>query len=92
MVFGLVPACHFAWLHGLDSPLLWYLGNLLGMFTCFFIGFYIRKIEIPERYAPGSWDVLNSHAIWHILVALGTFIWYIGLMAFLEDRLEGTCL
>jgi adiponectin receptor len=39
---------------------------------CVFIGVIFFLSRIPERHAPGRFDLfLNSHQIWHVLIFLG---------------------
>eukprot|EP00656_Telonema_subtile_P055565 TRINITY_DN8646_c0_g1_i1.p1 TRINITY_DN8646_c0_g1~~TRINITY_DN8646_c0_g1_i1.p1 ORF type:complete len:305 (-),score=32.64 TRINITY_DN8646_c0_g1_i1:107-1021(-) len=93
--FGLIPAGHFVYLHGMHSEEASYVWYLLGMFASFGIGFGLFRTRMPERFSPGLFDVLfASHQLWHICVAVGAYVWYIGLNRFLFFRLHnpGTCI
>ena len=51
-------------------------------------GFYASRV--PERWAPGRFDlVLQSHQLWHLCVLAAIFAWYDGILrarALLHDE------
>jgi len=91
VVFGLLPASHFV-VDALGKPEAQFVNYLAGMFGAFGVGFVFYAAKIPEKLAPGRFDLLfASHQLWHVFVALGALCWYYGLSNFLRFRLEHSC-
>jgi len=88
--FGLVPGTHFVAVHGVYSQEASYIHYLIAMFGFFAVGFAVFRFKFPESVWPGRFDLwVSSHQIWHILIALGAYCWYLGLTRFLQFRLGG---
>ena len=49
----------------------------LGMIACYIFGALIYVQQVPERYSPGSFDILfHSHQIWHLFVTSAAILFY----------------
>ncbi|KAH8800335.1 hemolysin-III related-domain-containing protein [Xylogone sp. PMI_703] len=73
---GLVPFLHVWMLDGIEKAVMLYepvvRGNIPNI-----IGSIAFGARIPERWAPGMFDMAgSSHNIWHIAIALGIFTMY----------------
>jgi adiponectin receptor len=84
--FGLIPAYHWVehceW-HCVDQ--VW--TAILGMFSCYAVGFVFFFFRIPERWSTGTFDYVGaSHQIWHTFVVLAGVFWLHGMVAFHEWR------
>eukprot|EP01122_Echinamoeba_exundans_P016977 TRINITY_DN8786_c0_g1_i1.p1 TRINITY_DN8786_c0_g1~~TRINITY_DN8786_c0_g1_i1.p1 ORF type:complete len:312 (-),score=10.17 TRINITY_DN8786_c0_g1_i1:142-1077(-) len=71
--FGLCPLFHWVYLNGYYSVasqnFLW---RILMIYVYLAIGFFFYLTRIPERFAPGKFDLLlHSHQLWHVFVAAG---------------------
>jgi adiponectin receptor len=67
--------------------------SLLFMGMFYIGGAMIYLFHIPERFfAPGRFDLCgHSHQWWHILVVVGIFAHYQGILAFYLWRMNTTC-
>lgn len=58
------------------------------MFLCFAISGVVNASRMPERFAPGVFDLLgHSHHVFHVLIAIGNYHAFVG---FYEDMNERT--
>eukprot|EP00164_Ancoracysta_twista_P001228 GFYU01001611.1.p1 GENE.GFYU01001611.1~~GFYU01001611.1.p1 ORF type:complete len:323 (-),score=43.26 GFYU01001611.1:20-988(-) len=78
VVFSVVPICHWIVLAGWGSDevknFAWV---LFGVLACYACGFVFFIFQIPERLAPGKFDIWGqSHTLWHIFVTAGAFMFY----------------
>jgi adiponectin receptor len=72
---SVIPALHFLWhsYHTADSGREWgaslvFFARLWGMGAQYIAGALLFGLHIPERFAPGRYDLFPSHAFFHILV------------------------
>ena len=77
----------WAWKAG-PPPEMVHAGAYVGaMGMAYLIGAVLYSTRIPERFAPGRFDlVLSSHNIFHVLVVLGAYIHYHAAMISLKFR------
>lgn len=72
---GVIPICH-AFALGLDTVIL-RLDRLLVMYAIYAVGFVAYVFRVPERWAPGSFDLVgNSHQVMHVMVVVGAIYHY----------------
>ena len=56
------------------------------------IGGIIYATRIPERWMPGTFDlVFNSHQIWHVAAILCAYFFYHAIMGYVRWRLSMDC-
>jgi len=61
-------------------------------YLCFGTGMVLYLTRIPERFWPGAFDILGtSHQIWHVLVVVGQWILYTGIIAAARYRYDKGC-
>ena len=72
--FGLVPLVHWCCITP-ASERHELLPSMLTMFTFYGIGFFFFESRLPERLAPGSFDFVPSHCLWHIAIVAGFAAW-----------------
>ena len=82
VAWGAVPCAHML-LHcgtsGECRTLL--LDALARVFGLYGLGFAIFFSRLPERLAPGSFDIVgHSHQLWHVCVVAAGYSWYRGMM------------
>ena len=59
---------------------------------CTAIGGIIYATRIPERWMPGTFDlVFNSHQIWHVAAILCAYFFYHAIMGYVRWRLSMDC-
>jgi adiponectin receptor len=79
--FSLIPIGHLIYLDG-SFEYVWRVGRvvlLMGIIYSLGAVFYVS--QIPERWAPGSFDyTCQSHVIWHILVFMAAFVQLLSLV------------
>uniref|UniRef100_A0A0G4GRN9 Uncharacterized protein n=1 Tax=Chromera velia CCMP2878 TaxID=1169474 RepID=A0A0G4GRN9_9ALVE len=52
-----------------------------GMAGSYLFGVFIFLNKIPEKWAPGTFDLIGqSHQLWHVCVLAGSYIWLCGLI------------
>ena len=75
---SIVPISHWVYIHGADSEQVHLiLGRMLVLFAWLALAAVIFVFQIPERWAPGTFDSFgHSHMIWHI-IALGIFLYHL---------------
>lgn len=65
--------------------------TLLGS-MCGVIGYIIMRFRLPERWAPGSFDLwFHSHQWWHILTIVGPITCMEAGRVMISARLDGQC-
>ncbi|KDO23110.1 hypothetical protein SPRG_11954 [Saprolegnia parasitica CBS 223.65] len=91
--FGLVPLGHLVYEHGFWDPHVQViLYRLLGTagFDCF--GAMLWGLRVPERFAPGRFDVwFSSHQWWHLCVVAATTVHYFNAVQHYEWRAQHGC-
>lgn len=73
--FGLLPLCHWCLYVGSRDDIQLLVPGLLRMFGLLGAGLFFFMTLIPERLAPGRFDLFPSHALWHLLVLGGLVSW-----------------
>ncbi|OQR87607.1 adiponectin receptor protein [Achlya hypogyna] len=91
--FGLVPLGHLVYTHGFwDMNVQVIIYRLMGTaaFDCF--GAVIWGLRVPERFAPGRFDVwFSSHQWWHLCVVGATTVHYWNAIEHYEWRAAHGC-
>jgi len=78
VLFGIVPACHWIYLHnGFSHPFVQeFLPQIIILYLITASAFFFYITKIPERFFPGYCDYIgHSHQWWHLLI-LTAFIWW----------------
>lgn len=82
-MYGLFALLHLIFQQGVFSEhlqsLMW---HVLAMYLSYGSGIVIYAFRIPERFSPGSFDLLlHSHQIWHCLVVAAALFQYRAILA-----------
>jgi len=82
--WGLIPTFHFILSRRYDPEVISFIcGRIAVMYGLYGLGFLIYSLRIPERFCPGTTDVLgNSHQLWHVFVMLAATSWLRSLLTF----------
>jgi len=65
---------------------------LLGTYAWVLFGLLIRRVHIPERFSPGTFDVwFSSHQLFHIAVVIGSTTLYFGYKQIHEWQVHTKC-
>ncbi|XP_076875307.1 progestin and adipoQ receptor family member 3b isoform X4 [Brachyhypopomus gauderio] len=77
--YGIIPACHWVWLHGgFHAEIVQvFFPRVVFMYLLAAAAFLFYISKIPERYFPGQLNYLGaSHQLWHVLVVLMFYWWH----------------
>jgi len=87
--FGLVPTAHL-FFHLNHLPIIfWY---LIAMGALYVLGAAIYVTQVPERFAPGRFDIFcSSHQWWHVLIVIAVLVHYYGIIQFFKWRITHQC-
>eukprot|EP00128_Syssomonas_multiformis_P006271 Colp12_sorted_trinity150504_noHs@18781 len=90
---GIVPIVHGVILHGLElAQASAAVGWLALMGASYISGSLLYVARIPERFAPGKFDLFgHSHQIFHVLCLVGFILHYYGMMTAAEWRIVHLC-
>ncbi|OQS03287.1 adiponectin receptor protein [Thraustotheca clavata] len=91
--FGFVPLMHLVYTYGfwdMNVQVIFY--RLMGTAAFDVLGAIIWGLRVPERFAPGRFDVwFSSHQWWHLCVIGATTVHYINAMQHYEWRASHGC-
>lgn len=87
------PLFHFIWEHGLSELPDWKtrLGGIgvLWMACLYLVGVGVYVSRIPERWAPGLFDIWgHSHQLWHLFVTAAAYMHYNTIVDLMQWRLD----
>ncbi|KAJ3277362.1 Adiponectin receptor protein 1 [Borealophlyctis nickersoniae] len=92
------PFFHYALLHGLSAlpsrEEYFAVPGLVGMAALYLIGVVLYIARVPERLAPGKFDLLfHSHQFWHVFVIAAAYTHSRAILGFMAWRLDNaqTC-
>ena len=84
---GIVPYIHIMLSYN-QFDKLWeviFIDVMMG--ACYIAGATIYALRMPERWAPGKFDLwLHSHQIFHVFVVAGAYCHYVGVLELLKWR------
>jgi len=90
VAFGVCPTVHFFATQHAALPwdlLATFAWSAVGMFGLYGVGFALFVLRIPERFAPGAFDLAgSSHNLWHLCVWAAGAVWCEGMRRFLATR------
>lgn len=88
VAFGLVPSLHWALVETCTAACLeTFAWALVQMFGFYGLGFLLFIYRIPERWAPGWFDLVGaSHQWWHVAVYLAGSAWFEGMLRYYQWR------
>jgi adiponectin receptor len=93
VAWGLVPATHWI-LIAPDDMIIHAFTGLASMFLLYAGGFLVFSLRLPERFSPGSFDILfASHQWWHLATVLAALVWTTHILLMYEEFLteNATC-
>lgn len=90
---GLVPVAHWAIAIADSEERAEFGPRVASFFVLLILGVIFYLTAVPERWAPGSFDLLaHSHTLWHICVAVAVYRFYGSLAAYSDtSRANGRC-
>eukprot|EP01126_Amoeba_proteus_P012647 TRINITY_DN1521_c0_g2_i10.p1 TRINITY_DN1521_c0_g2~~TRINITY_DN1521_c0_g2_i10.p1 ORF type:complete len:193 (-),score=9.13 TRINITY_DN1521_c0_g2_i10:204-782(-) len=93
VVFTLAPVIHWVVLNGLHSEVVGlFLWRILSVYVVLLVGFIIFRLNIPERFWVGRFDIwFLSHQWWHVFTFLGPFLQILNSIAFLDYYKSHPC-
>jgi len=89
--FSVFPIIHLVAKHGLASDAVGaWMPGMLRMAGTYCLGGVIYSLRVPERFAPGRFDVwCHSHQLFHVAVVAAAYIWYTHMQQLYAWRAEG---
>jgi len=88
---GLIPCAHWMLFVTWDEIETFAMGAI-GMFGFYGLGFLFYHYKIPERFAPGKFDIwLHSHQFWHLFVTAAAVTWWRSLDNYVSFRQSDSC-
>ena len=80
VLFGIIPACHWIYLHGGfgNAFVQNFVPKIFLMYFTTGLAFFFYASKIPEKYYPGVFDYFgSSHQLWHVFILLAFIWWYL---------------
>jgi len=93
-LMGLIPGFHqlfFVWEGGMPAEVLRAFALEVPMAASYLLGAAIYATRFPERFAPGKFDTVHSHALFHCFVLLGAYWHYRSSLVLLRWRDQMGC-
>ena len=86
---GVIPLIHLL-IHMNSIHFIFHYMLLMGIIYIAGAGIYVS--QIPERFAPGKFDLFGaSHNLWHLAVFAAVLVHWAGVMKFYEWRMSRVC-
>ena len=88
VAFGLIPSFHWALtVHCTHECRATFGTAMVKMFGFYSLGFAAFLYRVPERFAPGAFDLVGaSHQWWHVAVWAAGSAWFDGMLRYYEWR------
>ncbi|KAE8212504.1 hypothetical protein CF327_g3870 [Tilletia walkeri] len=88
---ALLPFTHAAYEHGLSKTASFVL-PIVPSLLAYILGIVIYALEIPERWAPGRFDIFgHAHQIWHSLIIVAILFHWRAVNIWHQNRFEFSC-
>ncbi|KAK0524301.1 inc metabolism membrane protein [Tilletia horrida] len=88
---SLLPFTHAAYEHGLSKTASFVM-PIVPSLLAYVFGIFIYALEIPERFAPGRFDIFgHAHQIWHASIIVAILLHWRAVIIWHQNRFEFSC-